>query len=238
MIDKKIIFCFTFAGGTAGFYDKMESVMPRNVELVRYEYPGHGSRYKEPLCQCMDEVINDLYPQIKDYICKNGIVDYYLMGYSMGSITAFAMIQKIEHCNEIVKPKFIFLAAHEPMTRIKIHGVDENLTDEFVRERTIDFGGIPKQLIDNKSFWRMYLPIYKADYMMIERYRFEDIHYNTKIPVIIFYSDQDTKFENIYKWKLYFVGSCEFVEYSGSHFFINDYYKDMAEQVCRRMEQN
>ena len=160
--------------------------------------------------------------------------EYALMGYSMGSLVAFAMLQRIVAMGEFMKPRHIFLAAHEPMTKSNILDIPAGEMDDFIRERTIAFRAVPKKLIDNKSFWRMYLPIYKADYLMIARYRFEDISFVTDVPCTVFYSEEDTKYEDMKDWTKYFYLDCKFVEYNGPHFFINEYYKEMAQVMMER----
>lgn len=89
-------------------------------------------------------------------------------------------------------PQIHFLAAHEPRSKTDILGKNEADIDEYVKRRTIEFGGVPNSLINNNSFWRMYLPTYRADYSLIENYRFENLELRTTIPAKIFYSEEDT----------------------------------------------
>lgn len=44
------LFCFTYAGGTATFYDDLKSILEhRGIEVIALEYSGHGERYKAAL---------------------------------------------------------------------------------------------------------------------------------------------------------------------------------------------
>ena len=40
------IFCFTYAGGSAAFFDVIEKDL-KGVDVVKFEYAGHGIRHKE-----------------------------------------------------------------------------------------------------------------------------------------------------------------------------------------------
>ena len=226
------LFCFTFAGGTAVFFNQLEEACAEQIEFVKLEYPGHGLRHKESLCDTFQELSVDLYRQVKE---KYSGGDYALMGYSMGSIAVLETLRYLTIMKRLPYPRYVFLAAHEPKTMVELNKFGSDGLDEYVKERTILFGGVPEQLVNNKSFWRMYLPLYRADYLMISRYDFEDLVYTTDVPAVVFYSEQDTPRVGMELWKKYFTGSCEFVEYTGTHFFINEHYREMAVLIKERL---
>lgn len=115
--------------------------------MVKLEYAGHGTRHKEAFYSDFAELSQDMYTLIKDnYIEDN---PYALMGYSMGSISVMETLNHIITKKEISLPKHIFLAAHEPYTKSELEEFGEGEMDECVKERTIRFGGIPKQLENN-----------------------------------------------------------------------------------------
>ena len=235
-MSKLTIFCFTYAGGTSDFFKVIEGALEPEIELVKLEYPGHGKRGKERLCETFEEVSEDLYPIIRDYLHDHDATEYALMGYSMGSIASFAMLQKIEEKNELPSPKHVFMAAHEPLTKREMLDIPSDNIDEYVKKRTIEFGTVDEKLINNQVFWRMYLPLYKADYLMIARFRFEEQKYATMVPATVFYSEDDTKYKDMLLWKNYYIGNIEFERYKGFHFFINDHYDEMASVIKKRLE--
>lgn len=226
------VFCFSYAGGNAAFFDKIKEELHCVADVIPIEYAGHGSRRKEPFYNNMKTLAEDMYNVLK-YLTKE---DYALFGYSMGSITAVEVLNIIIKRKEIALPKYMFLAAHEPKTKYELNNYIEDENDEYIKQRTISFGGIPEKLINNSSFWRVYLPIYRADYSIIGKYNFEKLDLTTEIPALIFYSEKDTHLEDMKKWKKYFIGVCEFSEYEGTHFFMNEHYKDIAEEMKKKME--
>lgn len=218
------IFCFTYAGGTASFFDSIESDLAE-FDLVKLEYAGHGKRHKEPLPVSFEDIADDLYPRIKQAF--NG-GKYALFGYSMGTITLIEVLKRILDDSSMPKPESVFLAAHEPHSKRELAGFDKDELDDWVKERTIKFGAVPEKLIDNRVFWRTYLPLYRSDYSMIGDYRFEDLEIKTDIPAIVFYSETDTPFREISKWNKYFIGSMAFFQFDGTHFFIREHHQEMA----------
>ena len=133
-------------------------------------------------------------------------------------------------------PKHVFLAAHEPINRKELKDIPENKRDEFIKARTIRFGGIPEKLLNNQSFWRMYLPIYRNDYMMIGKYDFEQLDLKTQIAATVFYSQSDTPVEIMKLWKKYFIGKSEFIEFNGSHFFIQEHCQEICSVINDRLQ--
>ena len=99
-----------------------------------------------------------MYRLIKESL--NSEEEYALIGYSMGSISLVEILNLIIDKNEIRLPKCVFLAAHEPVQKCELIGYDSTELDELVKERTIRFGAVPEKLIDNRSFWRVYLRLF------------------------------------------------------------------------------
>ena len=231
-MSKPQLICFTHAGGTSAFFDKLEKDLP-DYEMIKLEYSGHGKRYKEVLFHNIDELVEDLLGIIKsDYILDS----YALMGYSMGSIVLIEVLKRIINDPNMKNPIHVFLAAHEPNSRSELVGFTDNELDYWVKERTLKFGEIPEKLENNTIFWRIYLPVYRADYCIICNYNFENIRLSSTIPATVFYSDSDTPKYNMELWRKYFIGDFKLYNYCGSHFFINDYHLDMSKVIKLRMQ--
>jgi surfactin synthase thioesterase subunit len=226
------LFCFTFAGGAASFFDTIDGDF-RNLDLVKIEYPGHGSRHKEQLLTDPEALAEDAFQQMEKHYSGGR---YGLFGYSMGAVTLIEVLRHILSKREMIRPSHVFLAAHEPHTKTELEGFAEDRRDLWIKERTLQFGGIPDKLIHNDTFWRMYLPIYRADYTLIKNYRFEEITLKTKIPATIFYSETDTPKREMKKWSKYFIGDCGYYCFEGNHFFIRDHHTEIAQIIMDKLK--
>ena len=231
MKGKPQLFCFTFAGGTAAFFDVIEKELP-NIDLVKLEYAGHGNRRKEPTYQDFDALAEDMFSSFKKAYSGGR---YGIMGYSMGSISAAEVLKRIIS-ESLTLPTHVFLAAHEPHTKAELMNFTPDELDAWVRERTIQFGAVPEKLINNRPFWRTYLPLYRADYSIIGTYRFEELDLKTEIPATFFYSEKDTPLKEMELWKKYFVGETDFYRFEGNHFFIQEHHSEMAEIIQEKLE--
>ncbi len=222
------LFCLTHAGGTASFYDVIEKDLC-GVECVKLEYSGHGRRHKEPFYNDFNELAEDM---LKNILNRYDGREYGLFGYSMGSI-AIVEVLRILMSRNIKKPDNIFLAAHEPKTRSEFADFSRDELDNWVMNRTIEFGAVPEKLINNPVFWRTYLPIYRADYSIIGKYDFDKINMKAEIPTTVFYSETDTPLSDMEKWGNYF--PCEFHQFTGKHFFIEKHHEEMAKIIREKM---
>lgn len=225
------LICFTCAGGNSSFYDHLKQEVLPDIELMAMEYSGHGTRHGSPLYSDFQELAEDMVIQVKK--CLKDKTPYAIMGYSMGSISAVEVLRKLLE-ERFQLPKHVFLAAHGPQTKASMAGCNNEKMDEFVKERTIQFGALPEKLTSNKSFWRMYLPIYRADYSIIGKYKFENLSVKSDIPVTVFYSESDTPFSITKGWEKYFT-NIDFVEYTGNHFFMNEHFREMAQEIKKRL---
>lgn len=231
------LFCFPYAGGNADFYKDIKEYIEgkdARIEVIALEYPGHGSRRKEGLFSDFDDLSSDVIEQIA---MKLGDDDYALMGYSMGSIVASEAVRKILQGGLLSKPKKIFIAAHEPRTIKMNTSLSNILGDEAVKKRTIDFGAVPESLINNETFWRMYLPLFRADYSMIFNYNFDKLSLKTNIDTTIFYSEIDTPYEIMKKWSKYYCGKLEYFRFDGNHFFIKNYLIEIGNIIINRLNE-
>lgn len=228
------MFCFTYAGGNADFFNAIENELScKGVELIALDYPGHGVRRKENFLSDFYELSLDLLDKIKNMLDKEE--EYALMGYSMGCITATEIVKRIIEEKDIRKPQHVFLAAHEPKTFKDLKNIPYDLQDDVLKERTISFGAVPEELVNNQTFWRMYMPLYRADYGMIGRYEFEHLNLNTDIRTTIFYSQTDTPFEEMKNWSRYYKGDIRYYQFDGNHFFIKNHVKEIAEIILTRL---
>ncbi len=226
MNNKPKLFCFTYAGGTKEFFNIIKSDL-EGVEVVPLEYAGHGERHKEEFYHDFEELALDMLLRLKEQYNEE---EYALFGYSMGSISAVEVLKRIIE-KGMALPSHIFLSAHEPHTKTELLGFKSDELDVWVKKRTIEFGAVPEKLVNNKVFWRTYLPIYRADYTLIGKYEFEKLNLYTDIPVTLFYSETDTPLKEMELWNKCFFGDINYRCYEGNHFFIREHHKEMADVI-------
>ena len=227
------LFCFTFAGGSAAFFEPLEPHLGDRVSLIKLEYAGHGKRHGEAFYRSFEELSDDLL----GVLLKNHSSDapYAMFGYSMGSIACVEVLKRIFRLG-LPLPKCVFLAAHAPCGKEELEGYSSQELDDLVKERTLAFGGVPDELANNSLFWRTYLPVYKADYALIAKYPFTPPQPPFPVSAVVFYSEQDTPYETMRRWKTWFSQPVIFHAFGGNHFFIQHHWSEIVRIIQQRLE--
>ena len=98
-MSKPQLFCYTYAGGNASFFEAIEKDLPA-FELVKPDYAGHGARRKEPFYRDFTELADDLFARFRAEYAGG---EYALFGYSMGAITVAEVLKRILEDPELPK---------------------------------------------------------------------------------------------------------------------------------------
>lgn len=228
MTDKqKQLFILPYAGGSRANFKRFTDFISNKIDVITVEYAGRGSRVKDPLANSFNAMLDDarLYCQCR----RNPAVPYAIMGYSMGSILAYEMVLQqllegpLEH---------LFIAAEvSPRDRdLELRKV-VNPTDERIIERARRLGGLQEKMLNNQRFSEVFLKPLLSDYRLFCEYRFSGVRKKISVDTTLFYCQKDTPLEEMEKWNELIDGKAVFHEMGENHFFINQYYAEMARIV-------
>ena len=161
---------------------------------------------------------------------------YALLGYSMGAIAAAEVTNMILTDGKVPGPAHVFLVSHGPRPMVRPRGPGPR-TDEEIKQLTIRFGGLSEQLIHSPTFWRVYLPVYRADYGLISGYNFSRLDFTVNVPATALYSPEDIPREHVAQWGQVFLGGCDALEFDGGHFFLRGHEREAADEIKGRLRQ-
>ncbi len=82
---KPTIWCFPFAGASYYSYRPLFKNIENSFTIKYLELPGRGNRMNEPLLYSYDDILDDIYKQVKGEIEE----PYIFFGHSMGAQLAF-----------------------------------------------------------------------------------------------------------------------------------------------------
>ena len=207
--------CLPCAGGTMHLYEDLVKYLNPAIEVLEVEYSGHGTRKNEKPYGTSEEMVQDILRKIDDFI--NGD-EYALLGYSMGCCAVLGVLKEKKDS----LPKHVFMAAHCPTNKKCA------LDDESLKSRIIKLDGIPDEWRDNGLFWRMYLPIYRNDYRILNDFDYSLYRMKYRVPCTVFFSNKDISQQQIRCWEEFFEDSPKYINFSGGHFFIRSHAEEMA----------
>ena len=221
------LFILPYAGGSIATFKRLTSLLDDSIEVIAVEYPGRGTRVKEPLKESIGAMLEDaiLYCKAR----RNPEVPYALMGYSMGSILAYEML-----VNNVFdeKPSHLFISAEvSAKQRSQELEMVGEVTEEKILDRARSLGGLDERLLLNKRFANIYIKPMLYDYRNFYGYRFNNYKEKIKIDTTFFYCEADTPRKAVEKWDELIDGEFDFYEYGENHFFINQHYEEMAKVI-------
>lgn len=227
--DEKVkLFCLPFAGGTASVYAGWKRYLHQSIELIPVELAGRGIRIKEPCYKSVNEAINDIYVQMKPYLSG---CEYALFGHSMGGLLAYEMYYFLKKTGHKM-PKHIFISGKAPVHMQENDKLFHTMPDdEFINE-IYKLGGTQTQVFAEKQLLNLFLPILRNDFKITETYSYLKRQEKISCDISIFYGSEDSMVKgDIREWEIHSQGKCNFYEFNGGHFFINDYLSNVISIV-------
>lgn len=226
------LFAIPFAGGSANFYFKWKHLLSPQVEVIPMELPGRGARINEKPFTCLEDAVEDLIKKI-DRECVSE--PYALFGHSMGNLLAFELMQHIRKEN-LPLPVCAFLSGRRPPHIIEERKRYLMSDDDFVKE-LVEMGGTPQEVLENRELLKLFLPVLRADFQLVETYHQPEGREPLDVPFVILSGIKDTiaNAEDMDGWKSYTRSSCQIVYFNGGHFFINDHTDDITQIVKNQL---
>jgi len=144
--------------------------------------------------------------------------DYVIVGHSMGVTLAYELYYQIEN-NNLKAPLHIFFSGSKPpRTRLE-HEKIHMLEDEEFLNVIKTYGGLSNEMIRIKKFRKLFTPLLKADYKILEDYKFTDGREKIKCNISVMYGKEDLSFDNVKGWSK-LANVCTYKEFEGGHFYI------------------
>lgn len=212
------LFCLPYAGGSSVIFNNWKKYVDSNIEVCPIELAGRGKRFHESFYDTMNEMVDDVYKQIKYAIGKDS---YAIFGHSMGSIIAYELGYKLKDEN-MNNPRHIFFSGHKAPNIIRNEELIHNLSDQAFKDKLIKLGGTPKEFFDNKELCDIFMPIIRADFKVIEDYKYNRVNDKLNIDISILYGKQENMtISDILQWRNHTSKETKIYALEGEHFFIN-----------------
>lgn len=147
-------------------FQPWHSLVGPGIEVVPVQLPGRGIRLAEPA----DHSIVRLRERLAEPIAQRaGDLPYVLFGHSMGALLAYELGLALQDGPR--PPAAVVVSGtvppHVPRSTPAMH----LLPDEEFRDRLGALGGIPPELLAEKEWLDLFLPVLRADFEAAETYR-------------------------------------------------------------------
>lgn len=232
-MEKTTIFCLPHAGGSAANYLKWKKYRNDVFEWKPLELKGRGARSKEPFYQDFPEMVEDIFQIIRESVADT--TNYLIFGHSMGGFLAYQTAVKLTEEN-IPLPCHLFLSGCFP-PHITRNSDYSNWSDADFKLMMFKLGGLTKDILKNKEWNDLHLPVVKADYLLLKSYRHIPREQKLNIGITVFGGDNDPEVseEELIEWGNYTEMSFKYKLFPGGHFFLNDYLEEINEIMVQEV---
>jgi surfactin synthase thioesterase subunit len=215
------LYCFPHGGGSVAEYVQWGPRMPR-VEVMSVQLPGRGSRINEPPFRGMDELTEAIVHEV-------GFQSpFAFFGHCMGALVAYEVTRTLRR-QGLPLPEQLFVsgfrAPHLPSGQLPIHDLPD---DEFLAE--VDRRqGLPDEVIQDADLRAVTLPGLRADYELLETYRYlpePPLH----LPVTA-QAGTDDDVDDLAAWQLHTTAPLVVRRFPGGHF----YHRGQRDRVLRTL---
>jgi surfactin synthase thioesterase subunit len=207
--------CIPHAGGGASAYARWRA--HRDGEVIVVPLPGRdGDHAQAPL-----KSIGEMAHQAATFIEDRRLERVMLFGHSMGALVAYEAAKLLRD------------AAQSPIERLTVSGcqcpasfssdrLSEIGDDEQFLRAVTEYGGLPRELLQDPAFIDYVLPILRADLAACDAYRYEPGE-PLDIPILAFGGANDVRvpLHDVFGWRKFTSAQFDARVFPGGHFFIN-----------------
>lgn len=228
--EKITVFFLPFAGGSRYSYNQFKQAAPSWMKVEPLDLPGRGGRFKEEMLATIEEVVDDLYEQVKSKIDQ----PYAIYGHSMGATLAYLLTRKVSDLNRSL-PAYVFLTGTcGPTADREMKKRSELPKDEFIQEVT-DMGGSPDEILKDDQLMEFFEPILRGDFKILENY-YHEVREPLNIPfTVIIGADEEVTNDEAKAWGREFAQPIDFHVMPGNHFFIFDQHQEVLRLMAKRL---
>jgi surfactin synthase thioesterase subunit len=219
-------------GGAAGCY-KLAKLMPDWLEVVAVVPPGREARMREQFV----EQISDMAQGAINALAELPDRPQVFFGHSMGAMIAFEAAHMLAGA-KLIAPRHLFLSGRRAPG--PVHGetpLSRLPAEAFVDAIASRYGGIPRQIMDDKELLDLFLPVIRADIATIERYSCP-----TRPPLDVTMTliggtaDPQCTGEAWAGWGSTTTKHVEHLRFAGDHFYLQSQLGPLAEALILRIQ--
>lgn len=227
------LFCLPYAGGSAMVYSSWKKPMLPGIEVIPIELAGRGGKTDVPFYKSLvGDGIDDIFGEIDSHLDGS---PFAIFGHSMGTLFAYEVGHRIKLETGQTPIHIFFSGRGAPHLKRadKVH----LLPDLEFQEEIMKLGGTPKELFEQEELAKLFRPILRADYRLVETYEFlnKSEQLDCDITVLWGIEDRYTR-EDAEEWRDYTKRQCYVEEFQGNHFFIHSHKHQVIDLVRKRCQ--
>lgn len=210
------IYCFPHAGAAVPGSAVWQGQVGRSPVLAGLQYPGHGHRFREPLCASIEAIAADLIEALPSFELESAV----FFGHSMGSLVAYEACRQLHARRQPLPQRLILSGRAAPHWR-RTGVVPDTLPDDELIEYMKALGGMPPEVLDDTELCALLVPVARADFAACRRYQPLPAE-PLPIDLVVYAGDEDDlDAEGLHAWSGYTRAGFQIRWFAGGHFYFD-----------------
>jgi medium-chain acyl-[acyl-carrier-protein] hydrolase len=229
------LLCFSYAGGSAGFYARWRRVLP-HIRVIPVDIPGRGGAQDASALVTRDGLIDYL---LADY-ARWCVPPFALFGHSLGGRIAFEFQWVLEQTRGLKAVRLFVSGCLAPERFAEAMRIRErDLSDSTLLRVLAELGGTPPELMANPALIDAVLPMIRADFQLaIDLSKSAVTPVSMPIDLLLGSRDKVTSlFDDYPGWTRHTSHGCQVSVIDGDHFFIRSQAISVARLVGKRLQE-
>ena len=159
------LICLPFAGASAAVYREWGALLPSWIRVHALDLPGHGAKRAQPALH--------RWPDVADALGREALraIDgpFAIFGYSMGALAGLELAHWLHRAHGLMPVWFGAAACAAPACRT-LDATWLDCTDEAMIDELRRLGATPEELLGDRGFLDLALPVLRADFHLCSTY--------------------------------------------------------------------
>jgi medium-chain acyl-[acyl-carrier-protein] hydrolase len=211
------LFCFPYAGGGAPVFHPWREALPPAVEVCAVQAPGRGVRLGERPFTRLLPLVAALGGAIQSLLDR----PFAFFGHSIGGLIAYELAHHLRAVDGPA-PAWLFVAGCNPPQLPNPHPPIHDLPDDDLIDELRALDGTPETVLDHKELMALMLPALRADFALLETYRYRP-RPPLAMPIVAFGGADDRRAppDGLDAWREQTSVGFELHVLPGGHFFLH-----------------
>lgn len=226
------MFCFAYAGGSASVFNAWPDHLPDDIEVCAVQLPGHETRIAEPAYTDISRLVPALAKALDGLLHDLPFVTF---GHSMGATVSFELVRYLRSIGA-PQPRLMFIAGRRPPHIDSPDVIIHDLPDQQLIQAVAQLNGTPQEFLREKDLLRLILPMLRADFAVIERYRHEPGP-PLDMPLVALTGAGDVRVSRdvAAQWAQYTANSFTLRILPGDHFFLRSAMEQLLAEITHHL---
>jgi len=211
------LICFHSMGVGASLFTSFLLSPPNDFDILAVQTPGRENRNSEPTVESIDELAEQIVPQLLPLFDRPVVV----WGHSYGGIVANEVVRRLREGDDLEPAHFVVTGTVAPHL-VHMWQKREVLLKAMVADNSPEYLISLSRYVDDPEFLKAILPGMRRDFPLLRSYRYAAVApLNCSITAIAARQDDFVYSDEIREWARHTRGSFKLIEVDGDHWFLN-----------------